>query len=134
MDFDDGIKSPRRGRPRPPSEFASDDMRNALRRMVDPEAMAAFLISVVDNPGATYKDRLAAAQMIMNRRDGMPTQMVLTAHASFDRALKDVPDALLGQIESLLVAQQRAQLAASNAEYDAAAIETTEAIEGDETE
>ena len=58
------------GRPR-------NAITNAIRRMSDPEQIAAFLIDTVNDPECSRKDRLAAAEMILDRCEG---KAVATTH------------------------------------------------------
>lgn len=64
------VAAPGAGRPR-------NAITNAIRRMVDPEAIARFLIDTVNDPEAPKKDRLAAAEMILDRCEG---KAIATTH------------------------------------------------------
>lgn len=86
-------------------DFSAFSVREDMRRRVNPKVVTDTLLGILCDPGASDRDRIMAARTIMDRRDGMPVATVLTATASVDRALAELPQASLAQIESVLRAQ-----------------------------
>lgn len=102
-----------------PKDFSSQAVRDELRRSVDPQWIAAKLIEIVNDARSTAKDKLMALKLITDRRDGMPTAMVITAHASMHHALGDITPAALDQLDQLLAGQMHhAQLTAGSLDGD----------------
>lgn len=56
---------------------------NALRRLHDPDAIAAFLLGVIADASAPLRDRVAAAGMVTDRLEGKaPQHLAITATAT----------------------------------------------------
>lgn len=67
----------------------------ALRRLVDPEQVATFLLGVIGDDKASTKDRLMAASLVMDRIDGKAISTIaMTAHVSAAPKLPDNWDAM----------------------------------------
>lgn len=58
-----------------------------LRLKIPPETVAEFLVQTMQNPAARMSDRLQAARMILDRRDGAVQQSVRV-----DTQRQDLPD------------------------------------------
>jgi hypothetical protein len=99
-------------------DFSAFSVREELRRTVNPTDVAKVLTGIMNDPSASDRDRIMAAKTIMDRRDGMPVAMVLTAHASADRALAQLPATALAQIEGVLRAQLAATIESDDSEDD----------------
>ncbi len=93
------IKPPRRG------SFADLSMRQVAKEIVDPHEVIATMLSAMRDPSASWRDRLIAAKLLSDRRDGLPVAMVLTASVDEQRLLRDIPTVALDQIEGILRAQ-----------------------------
>jgi hypothetical protein len=100
--YDDEDQKVRRSRRAPNAEMS---VRQAARDMVDPRAVVQTMVDAMNDSAASWKDRLAAAKMIADRRDGLPVATILAAHVSEERLLRDIPTAALDQIEGILRAQ-----------------------------
>jgi len=60
---------------------------DALRRLVDPEQIANFLVGVVADRKAPLRDRMRAAEMITDRLDGRPVSFGVHANVTAPGAL-----------------------------------------------
>lgn len=62
----------------------------ALRRLVDPDAIASYLLSVIADEEASTKDRLTAASLVMDRIDGRAVS-VIAMHAQIASTAPKLP-------------------------------------------
>lgn len=131
--FDDNVNLRKTFANRPagiPKNFATQAIRDELRNSIDPVWVRQQLVAIVEDERSSRKDKLIALKMIMDRRDGMPTGVVVTAHASFNHALADASPAMLDQLDKLLTAQvAQASISAYSFEGDADYCEPEEYID-----
>jgi hypothetical protein len=76
-----------------------------LRDNVPPEQVARFLIATMENPAAKLSDRLCAARMILERRDGavQVNLKIDSGPATVTPDLSKLSDAQLATLESTLL-------------------------------
>lgn len=59
----------------------------ALRRMADPELIAAYLIDLVADDSASHRERLMAAQLILDRTEGKAIATVMSGQLASGASL-----------------------------------------------
>lgn len=59
-----------------PGRPAGQTITAELRRQADPERIAKYLLGVIDDPKASTKDRLRAAELVHDRLEGKATQHI----------------------------------------------------------
>lgn len=96
MPFQPGQSGNLKGRPRGQTVSAE------LRRQADPEKIAARLLAIIDNPKASSRDVLAAAQLVLDRMEGKALSRGVSVSARVQPA--DLVDA--GMLDGLSTDQQ----------------------------